>query len=87
MNTYRLRCGEVVPLGMECALPPLTRETATRQWVRTLGFAALGFLPGLVAFNPAIQDLFVDLLLPDVPVIEVSTAAPGMPQNSLTCRP
>ena len=83
MNTYRLRCGEIVPLGVECALPPVGRESATRQWVRTLGFAALCFLPALAAFNPAIQDL----LLPDVPVIEVSHAGPELQRNPLTCQP
>lgn len=83
MNTYTLRCGEVVPLGMECAYPAQGRDFATRQWVRTLGFAALCFLPGLAVFSPAIQDL----LLPDAPVIEVSPAGPDLPRNSLTCQP
>ena len=83
MNIYTLRCGEVVPLGVECALPPPGRESATRQWVRTLGFAALCFLPGLAVFNPAIQDL----LLPEAPVIEVSPAVPDLARNSLTCPP
>lgn len=83
MDTYTLRCGEVVPLGVECALPPPGRASATRQWVRTLGFAVLCFLPGLAAFNPAIQDL----LLPDAPVIEVAPAGPDLPRNSLTCQP
>ena len=83
MNSYTLRCGEVVPLGVECALPPLGRESATRQWVRTLGFTALCFLPGLAVFRPAIQDL----LLPDVPVIEASPAGPALQRNPLTCQP
>ena len=75
MSSYTLRCGEEVPLGVECALPSLGRETATRQWVRKLGFATLCFLPGLVAFNAAIQDL----LLPDAPVIEASPVDPDLP--------
>ena len=83
MNNYTLRCGEVVPLGMECALPPLDLESATRQWVRTLGFAALCFLPALAVFNPAIQDL----LLPDAPVIEASHAGPALQRNLLMCQP
>ncbi len=83
MNTYTLRCGEVVPLGMECALPPLGRESATRQWKRAVGFAAAGFLLALSVFNPAIQDL----LLPDAPAITASTDDAVLSRHSLICPP
>ena len=83
MNTYTLRCGEVVPLGVECALPLPGRVSATRQWKRLIGFTAVGLLVGLVAFNPDIQDL----LLPDVPVIAVAPGGVVLARDSLMCPP
>ena len=56
MNTYTLRCGEEVPIGVECALPPMGCEFAMRQWVRKLRKSMAGFLRGLPVFSPAIHD-------------------------------
>jgi len=83
MNTYTLRCGEVVPLGMECAWAPLGRESATWQWKRVAGIAVFCGLIGLVAFNPVIQDW----LLPDVPIMAAAPVAVELAPNPLVCRP
>ena len=81
MNTYTLRCGEEVPIGVECALPPMGRESATRQWVRNLRVSTLGFFRGLAPGNPAIQDF----RLLTASFIETSRAAPRSDWRSTHC--
>jgi hypothetical protein len=83
MNTrYALRCGEIVPLGMECALPPagrgVPRGRRGGKFARYLPFLAL-----LVAAALAVPRAATPR---DGSVITSATVASPAP-GPLLCRP
>lgn len=55
VTSYRLRCGEDVPLGVECAFPVPADSAPERQWLRRLAWLAGAGLLILALWSPVLQ--------------------------------